>query len=78
MAEKATRLPSGDGTASRICRAVNVGVSSMGYSNITAGPTATSALTVNGMLLGALPSTGTLQIPPPYEMTTARESGVKL
>ena len=76
-AVNASLLPSGDGTGSRICFTTNVGVSSMGYSNFTSGPTATSAFTMKGISLGSEPSMGTRHIPPPYEITTARESGVK-
>ena len=61
----ATRDPSGDGRVLRICFTTKVGVSSIGYSKSTSGPTATSALTVNGISAGSLPSTGTRQIPPP-------------
>ncbi len=64
-APNASRVPSGDGTASRIWLTVKVGVSSIGYSNSTAGPTATSAFTVNGIFVASLPSTGTRQISPP-------------
>ena len=64
-AEKAMRVPSGDGTASRIWRATIVGVSSMGYWNFTSGPMATSTSMLNGIFAGALPSTGTRQISPP-------------
>ena len=69
-------LPSGDGRESRICFTVNVGVSSMGYSKDTSGPTATSASTENGISVGVAPSAGTDQMPPPYEITIAPPSGV--
>ncbi len=61
----AIRRPSGEGTASRICFTVKAALSEIGYSNLTRGPTATCALTVNGILTAAVPSTGTRQISPP-------------
>ena len=64
-AVKASRLPSGEVRAKRICLTVKVGVSSIGYSNSTSGPIAISASTVKGISTGSLPSTGTRQIRPP-------------
>ena len=56
---------------------MNVGVSSIGYSNATSGPIAISASTAKGISVGSLPSTGTRQIRPPYDITSASDPGVK-
>src|SRR3569832_732928 len=76
-AVNASFVPSGDGTALRICRTVNVDESLTGYSNRTSGPRCCSTSTLNGICAGAaFPVTGTFQIFPLHVATRYFESGV--
>ncbi len=72
----ASRFPSGLGTASRICFAMNVAESAIGYSNFTSGPNACTTFAWNGISCGALPSMGVFQRRPFHVVTMNFESGV--
>ena len=58
----ASCLPSGLGTASRICRTVNCALSEIGYVNANSGPASIEACTRNGISVCPLPSIATRQI----------------
>src|SRR5439155_11491197 len=75
-AVNASLLPSGDGTALRICRTVKVVESLTGYSKRTSGPKCCSTSTVNGICDGLLPSMGAFHILPAQVATRYLESGV--